>query len=404
MESLKSLIKSRLTRLHQAGDPSSKNTTSLDALPTEMVLSICDYLPSIDAVCFSLCNHRFLEITRRYNNHVYACARDKKHEILARFERDSPQYFACDACHILHRFDCPKGESYGICERPHDRPCPLPCWQSWKWREAGFVLCNHNPSRWGHFSYNFLHLRLAMRSFNYGPKFGISTDSLSFTQVIHYSRPSFSLPDITTLYSTDAQICSQPLGLHVRTQNIVLASTYEDLVTRMTKWLFEVGSIVTVCQRKVFEDLFTPLRVEGSFGERYTNLTSTCEDCNTDYRAEIIKFDSGVAFVLTRWINLGPGLTKEDPLWKKHTLIYTRGLDKEHIRMSPRQCFEAITPICFKELMSRNLSHLKDQRFKSPPFIPYEEGFGYYLPEEPHRENNFTRLTQSLTRLFSRVK
>ncbi|KAJ5709894.1 hypothetical protein N7493_009486 [Penicillium malachiteum] len=112
---------------------------------------------------------------------------------------------------------------------------------------------------------------------------------------------------------------------------------------------------------------------EGSSGERCTDLTSTCEDCNTHYRAELIEFDSGVAFVLTRWINLGPGLSKEDPVWKKHTLIYTQGLDKEHTRMSPRQCFEDAAPISFKELMYRNLSYLKDQRYKSPPSILYKD-------------------------------
>ncbi|KAJ5611542.1 hypothetical protein N7528_008647 [Penicillium herquei] len=244
-----------------------------------------------------------------------------------------------------------------------------------------------------------------MRSHNYGPKFGISTDSLSFTQVINYGRP-YDIPGITVLYSTDAQICSNPLGLHTKTQNIVLASTYEDLVTRMAAWSFRCARpLVAVCQRNIIQDLFTPLLVEGSSGEKYTDFTSTCEDCNTDYRAELIEFESGLAFVLTRWINLGSGLSKEDPVWKKHTIIWTPGLDKEHTRMSPRQCFEDMTPISFKELMYRNMSYFKDQRYKSPPFIPYTDlnydvdGTGYYLPGEPRWESTLTRLTRSLTRL-----
>jgi hypothetical protein len=121
-----------------------------------------------------------------------------------------------------------------------------------------------------------------------------------------------------------------------------------------------------------------------------------CDKCNTDAQIEEFRFDSKTALVMTRWINLGQGRTKEDPLWKSRaqTKDWNRVSvdrdDPEHFHMgpSPRRCFEDSAPRSFEDLRFRNFSYLKDQNYKNgKPFIaarqelwhtPYNERSGWW--------------------------
>lgn len=76
---------------------------------------------------------------------------------------------------------------------------------------------------------------------------------------------------------------------------------------------------------------------------------------------------------MTRWVNLGPGLTQEDPMRKTHVYLTLGGRgrldgdDPEHslAAHSPRLCFEDIASQSFEDLQSRNLSYLRDQQHKN---------------------------------------
>ncbi|KAJ5639751.1 uncharacterized protein N7484_007613 [Penicillium longicatenatum] len=62
---------------------------------------------------------------------------------------------------------------------------------------------------------------------------------------------------------------------------------------------------------------------------------------------------------MTRWVNLGPGGDKEDPLWKIHlhgSFAFPERLEDSLITQSPRVCFEDMAPLSFEDLRSRNLS------------------------------------------------
>jgi hypothetical protein len=100
-------------------------------------------------------------------------------------------------------------------------------------------------------------------------------------------------------------------------------------------------------------------------GEKNPCSTRTFDQCNTDFRIEVCEYGSYLALVLTKWIDLGPGLTPDDPQWKVHCREDRAvTLDPKDRAGSPRVSFENASPQSLGELLSRNLSYLKDQRYR----------------------------------------
>lgn len=247
---------------------------------------------------------------------------------------------------------------------------------------------DHSPN---HLS--FRQLKLAMRRFYYGPRSGISTDSLSYTQVRQYPIQSIR-PDIISLFSTEAQICPKHLGLCIRMHDIVLVRTLDDLILDPGReWGSDPLYTLEVCAHCHLLTLITPIVEFLHYGEK-TSIAYTCYKCNTDSKVEIGGFDSKIALIMTRWVNLGPGLAKDDLLWKTHVRFteYPRPRldenDTERLVMGvPRFCFEDMAPQSFEDLQSRNLSYLRDQKYKTPmPFIAAGLNVWYMSCKEPPKK------------------
>lgn len=118
-----------------------------------------------------------------------------------------------------------------------------------------------------------------MRRFYYGPKSGISTDSLSYTQVREYPQQSVYL----SLFSREAQICPEPLGLYIRMQDIVIVRDLDGLI-------FRFFSPFWVCLHAGPPDVTSI--VESLLDEVKFSFAYNCQFCNTDAHIEIRQFDS----------------------------------------------------------------------------------------------------------------
>lgn len=119
--------------------------------------------------------------------------------------------------------------------------------------------------------------------------------------------------------------------------------------------------------------------------EKAPNSTFTCDKCNTDSRIEICEYGSDLALVITTWINLGPGLTPDDPRWKAHcdsSEPRKWTLDLNDRKDSPRVCFENASPRSLEALRSCNLSYLKDQQYKKVMRRIYLGKRIWYLPNK----------------------
>ncbi|CAG8890065.1 unnamed protein product [Penicillium egyptiacum] len=327
--------------------------TTLAELSPRLLLSISDHLPLVDFICFSLCNRRLLALSLRQTNRLPR-TKDDNLSILIRLEGDLPRYFACDVCNLIHQYD--GSETFGLSGLAHERTCQLSC--VGEWFGMSFVMRTH-PGTYSANHLSFLQLKIAMRRFYYGPRFGISTDSLSDTQVRHAIHA-----DRISLFSTEAQICPEPLGLCIRMPDIMLVGTPNNLIYSIsaywgpqcrydpcphTRAASSAGRLYPLPCDPHSDPCPHNLLVDPSShdGEK-ASFAHTCHECNTDTQIEIIEFDSKIAVIMKRWVNLGPGLTKDDLLWRNHVRFGRH--DGDGPKQSARMCFEDMAPQSFEDL------------------------------------------------------
>lgn len=363
---------------------------TLAGLPTEVLLLVSDFLLPVDLGCFSLCNHRLYSLFSRQKN--CATAPDK-FSVLTRLERDIPPYFACNSCILLHRYDGSK--SFGLSGYFANGTCPLPCAYPFEgWFSVENLLSDHEHEFYCLQHISFLQVKLALRRFYYGPESGISTASLSYTQVQerYWRRLTFEawlryikrakphnnddarLRDhnqVLCLTSREAQICTKPLGLYFRVQDIILSSEWRELIDRTDPIYCDPLALCPhhTNRRNIAHILKSPDEKEKGWAE----IAGSCNICNTVYAIELCEHDSEEALIITKWFNLGPGLDMEDPLWTTHTSTLNAprnsfsGYDANYSieAQSPRERFEETAPRSFKDLRFQNLSmYLKDRQYR----------------------------------------
>ncbi|KAJ5463913.1 F-box domain-containing protein [Penicillium sp. IBT 31633x] len=231
-----------------------------------------------------------------------------------------------------------------------------------------------------------------MRYFRYGPRFGLSTKELSYTRVKEWDNG-------TTLLSVEAQICtvnskstSSPNSVPRQKTAKYSASPTDfeasNLCLRIQDIMLIIGNAIDLLPppEKVFmicdHISQTPLShiifshiLSSTARERevpyFPSYFNTCSSCNTDYQVELHRLgQNGLALVITRWLNLGAGLTPEDPQWRVHTHSWPpKCMNTKDVATltSPRMLFEASLPkkSSVEALRSYNLSMLKDHNYRT---------------------------------------
>lgn len=154
----------------------------------------------------------------------------------------------------------------------------------------------------------------------------------------------------------EAQICPEPFGLYIRMQDILVVKSAADLVPDSSDELEYPLRAFEICAHAHFPDFITPIvdEFQGG-GQKSVSYSGMCSKCNTECCLQIAVINSKVTLIMTRWINLGPGLSPDDILWRAHTYCW---LDSEslqqavyipaHLITSPRQCFEETAPQSYK--------------------------------------------------------
>ena len=339
----------------------------LSALPVELILAIAGFMPPNDLICFSLCDHRLFSLLHKTT--APRLGRDLTLELLQRLERDLPNHFACQCCITIH----PYYRVTDLDNQPmYSSMCLLRCVVNSAWHEPRFRLSIHGFAAYTMYEFSFLHLQLAMKRFNGGLRYGITPEKLSYIEVQENYEPK-----CTTLFSIETKVCTDPLGLYLRIQDIVLFKDQaEDFFrypdrhnSRKPPHVFMVCTHFRFSQMKeqmnpllsAYKQTLSPIRLE-----------RTCEKCNADFLLELQEFDGYSAFSVTRWISLGSGLTPEDPLWRIRSLQNTYdglmspfSMELDKMAWSPRRSYESSSGDWTQEtLLSRNLSWLKGKRYK----------------------------------------
>lgn len=269
-------------------------------LPLEVVQLIADCLQLPDAASFALCNRTLS--TFLGNTYWKLLRRDgpensqRKH-FLTTIARDIPSWFFCHWCSNLH---------------PRDRVGPPgPAFQPE--RPLRCLTYLFGPTLWTHvdvhygvslYNFEFHHLQLAMERHRLGPRYGISTDSLSLVEVQESSKSDVK-QRLTTLLSVDAQVCSHPPRLCLRFQNCVVCH-HKDL-----ELVREQLGHIYICHHLKNElppliDQWVICGANAPAMPKYKVRQCLC--CNLDYQLEIDDFGSnGVLLIITKWLDLGSG-------------------------------------------------------------------------------------------------
>ncbi|CAG8894823.1 unnamed protein product [Penicillium egyptiacum] len=342
----------------------------LDALPVELLLSIADFLPLEDIYCLSLCNRRLLAILRSWKKQQYL-ERKVRLSFLRRLERDHPRYLTCDDCLVLHDLGSisePLGLSYPTHKYPPRLDCPAlrpsysTCGRSW-------IVPHNLSSVYTDYAFHFSHLQLTMRLFYSGFQYGLTTDALSFTEVTNETFEGDRVLKPTTLFSVEAQICPKPPSLYLRIQDIM---SMNDMRLLHDNEYYDEVDEDCFAKLQICEHKYRTFWMQSIPRDVYlTHEYSSCDRCNTDWDIELFENrPSGhVTIVMTRYINLGPGLSLDDPRWSVHAGSECEEpvckLDLKYMTSSPRHTFEVLTDTALDDLTSRNISYLENEKYQT---------------------------------------
>jgi hypothetical protein len=332
-------------------------------LPPEILQMITEHLSPIDTASLVLCNHALLRALG--NRHWSSLRPGKDNEeyrelFLTTLTRDLPGHFFCHHCSSLHLRDDlgPPGPAL----QPENR---LLCVKKQPGPDLWRCVRAHPSISWYRFA--FPHLQLAMKRHHHGPGHGVSTESLSFTEV-QVSGDEDEAERVTTLLSVEARISPEPISLCLRIQQwALISSTKRDIILSKTKFVMICDHMTTRSSEisRLIESKLEPRRTE--FECRICPDVLKCRYCNTDFQVEIKDFgDEGLALVITKWLDLGSGLTPMDTRWRVH-LARDKAAELGALGEAGdvRLRFESEPGLSQDSLSCQNASYLISKRFMS---------------------------------------
>lgn len=321
-------------------------------------------LPLSDAASFAFVDHRLSVLIgpsywpRLRNSAVATGHREQFLNTLARY---LPSWFYCHSCSHLHPRD--RVGPPGPLNRPSKK---LLCFLTSY--DAPLSLLTHVSGGFSFYSFAFHPLQLAMLRHYLGPAYGISTNELSFLQVDEFGGSERG-GEITTLLPVDARVCARPARLCLRLQTwVVLHTRDQDLALEKSKCLW-------VC-RHLVADKDELLQLIGSSLDEYSTRAEEpqrpnsleCRSCKFVFQLEVLDtISDGLAIVITKWLDLGSGLTPMDPKWRGFVAPFEVSHQESRQPGEAEKCmmdFEKEEGMVQQALTTRNASYLFDRRYK----------------------------------------
>lgn len=373
---------------------------------------ISDHLSVVDIACLALCNHHlmasFIEMKSAFarfsNSRVVDLNDAVRIDFMNRLALDLPPYYPCFGCLRLHPW-----RNIALPRPYFNLPgCFRPLYDSESYTDRTRAMNLENYPSFTTCAFHFVHLQLAMRRFYYGPEFGIPAESFSSTEVaacpleIGTLNPrdllsafdrSISIGELNqnvmrTLASIEARICPDPPGLCVRTQELAVVRR-QNVLQAPPRFL---NSYMHVCEhisspRPNFWEIFDPLL------ERYRSQSSApshvgdrgrCSKCNTSWKLELRDVKPrDVCLVVTKWMDLGPGLNPEDARWKSHIPTMSNvSLAEDELVSDPEARFERdsvqaneANALSDEDMFSRNISFLQRHEYQNS-MLPVRDTWG----------------------------
>ncbi|KAJ5345906.1 hypothetical protein N7452_003910 [Penicillium brevicompactum] len=298
--------------------PEAPKRESLIGLPDELLLCIADFLTQDDIACLSLCNKRLYRAFPLSESFMIRSGISQA-PLLQRLERDLPTHITCHLCNILHNYDV--SQSFGP-KSTFEDVFHFPCSSDWYSREPLRLNVHHFVWRHVFYEFSFLHFQLAMKQLYHGPQYGISTETMSYTQVsLHPPAPTTAQRNF--LVSIDAQVCHEHSSLVLRIQQIVFVPKSRRFLlysnTRYAPWgrtwkrkSEPLGLFVChhISDHELAGLITQSVNAYRTGNDRETvSPTYLCKQCKVNFCIEVSEHGTDLALVITRWLELEKDLT-----------------------------------------------------------------------------------------------
>ncbi|CAG7948907.1 unnamed protein product [Penicillium olsonii] len=352
-------------------------------IPIEILLSIVDFLSPEDVLCLAFCSVDLWSILEGRRK-KFSLVGHKKLPLLRRLEYDALAYFACACCSMLHMYESSRLS-------PRSSPTEtLPCIRDGRWKtpELGFMLFRKDLDP--PYELNFLMVQLAMRRFHHGPQTGITCESLNYAQV-RSRGGTYQLP---VMVSIEARIfpkkwisvrapqsecslesvssppsASQPWNARfskIGSDTHQLCLRVQEIDFVLTSFLcpgtVTVNHRFKICYHSQALGVVIPQQLleHSAHDDGYRKIGGSCPVCHVIFEIGVVTIGEYTALVLTRWFNLGAGLTPEDPRWMAHCDPNYPELPRDDA-INPREAFESNgSPHSSNQaLLNGNLDYLK---------------------------------------------
>ncbi len=278
------------------------------SLPNELLDHIVNYLNTNEAGCLSLVNHSLCstmspsvwpELSLNRKNI------DSRQEFLLALSKDHPKYFFCHTCSHLHlvinvglpRYDHPYPYAHPRCvTNASITDLPIDCFTTHRLEKL--------------YRLTFQHVQLAMLRHRHGSKYGIALSRLSTKEV--QAKPT---RQAATLLSIEASVIMDTLYLRVQQWIVFNDRSLLDMesvgqlsVCSHSNHILPSASLLECKLRHHHPEPGCPM----------CHSLLLCTACLVEFQIELFPFGSGMAFVLTKWLNLGHGESPTDSAWRRH--------------------------------------------------------------------------------------
>ncbi|PIG84241.1 F-box domain protein [Aspergillus arachidicola] len=185
----------------------------------------------------------------------------------------------------------------------------------------------------------------------------VCSDSLAYVEIQLLQN------SITTLVSFDVQIV-RASSLCLRIQTWILA---KELPSKLVeeKWICVHISMGDPHILEIVRAAWDSA-MESSPGRRPVLDTYRCVACRLDYQIDATTCGTaGIALIVTKWLDLGPGLDPTDVRWTRHLIgsLSLRMQEMATLNSDVRSQFERETVFPLDDLTGRNRSLLEDRGY-----------------------------------------
>lgn len=308
----------------------------VEALPRDVLFCITDCLSEAELVCLSLVNQQWKNILSGSVWHK-TIDRSLRQDFLHLYGRDLPKYIVCHVCARLHLHT---NLQWPCNVQPERWPCGIVNRIATLSLHTGFNSHTALAFSWhSRFNINFGHVQAVMKASKFGDEIGLPLRALRHLEINEIRRPLTVINP--RLISVDPLVADN--RLLVRSQTIF--GNHSVLGSPATPWAIRPWAMSYLRRTRPAEELClhlgetTPPHSSlhnpymsdiGSLidfkirnpvlPDRSCRTTSTCSRCYMDYCIDCVyleKYDTAV-FVVTKWQDLGRGLSCNDKAWMCH--------------------------------------------------------------------------------------